>query len=372
MVDNENADVNNIGAVPKVPIHEVIAQLRKFNGHSDAREFISRFKYDLRAYALSFEWGLRNFDRALEGDASAWWSSKWHQISDELDDCDQDAEFQRLFEQVEYEFLRFFDNSSQQSIYRRENKTLKFNLGDCPTHYVTQKLKILRLIDANMNEEKKVTQLLKGLPYDLRQTLTLQGVDSINILLDKLRSLSEMHDEQRDTKRNSTNQSSIAFPGPNQSSSSRNYSRNNFAPRNQVANFSGYSRNAINSHSAPVNTFTDQVGPTYPKGKNMYTNDGKPICNYCHHANHVTRNCQELNFRNQRRNFNNSNMRQTYQPQNRNSDPQYSQSRNFQTNFQQNSNFQNPNRLHSLVSDQTQDARAQSLVNFQNSSQSEN
>jgi len=71
----------------KAPIHEVIAQMQKYDGHSDAREFMSRFKYDMKNYGLTLEWALRNFDRALEGDALAWLAAKWHEVSRQLDEC---------------------------------------------------------------------------------------------------------------------------------------------------------------------------------------------------------------------------------------------------------------------------------------------
>jgi len=158
-------------AVPAYPIHEIAGQMRKYDGRSDAHEFMSRFKYDLRTYGLSLEWALRNFDRVLEGKASSWWSSKWHNISTELDGCNTPDEIEIVFNNNEADFYAFFDNNAQESIYRRQNKSLKFKLGVCPTKYITDKLKVLRLIDPNMTENKKVAQIIKGLPYDLRQTM---------------------------------------------------------------------------------------------------------------------------------------------------------------------------------------------------------
>ena len=79
-------------------------------------------------------------------------------------------------------------------------------------------------------------------------------------------------------------------------------------------------------------TFSDQVGPLYPKGKNQFTPEGKPICNYCHYSNHITRNCQELAYRNQRRNNNGNGGHNNYQSQS-NSSGQFirsQDSRNFQ------------------------------------------
>jgi len=290
--------INAVNTETRIPINEIIAQLRIYDGHSDAREFMSRFRYDLKSYKLSLEWGLRNLDRALTGDAAAWWSARWHDVEKDLNQCNNIDAVKNLFEYQEAQLFAFFDNSSKQSLYRRENKSLKFSLGDCPTKYVTQKLKILRLIDADMSESKKITQIIKGLSYDLRQTMTLQGIYSVNELLEKLRSVSEVYFEH------SSNKSPSSLPTPMNSYSSivSNTNRVLNPPRNRNNNEGNFFRNfeTRNGNTNYRRYYSDQIGPVYPKGK-FFTDDGRQICNYCHYAGHTTFNCQELTRKNQQR-----------------------------------------------------------------------
>ena len=320
------------GIVPPVapifPLHEIIAHLRKYDGHSDAREFMDKFRYDMATYGLSREWALRNFDRIVEGDALSWWSAKYCRISAELDQCQNENDVTIVFDANEQDFYSFFDNSAQESTYRRENKTIKFKLGDCPTKYVTEKLRVPCLIDANMSECKKIAQLIKGLPYDLRQTMVLQNVQTVQELLSKLRNLSELYDEHKNDSRTSNPKyiPNPVFSPASFSSSSRTNQLNNFPNQptnypvqpNSQNHYRSYQRQTHfstqvaqpASHNTP-GRFAQQVGPQYPKGRNLKTPEGLPICNYCHYANHITRDCEELRFRNARRDQPNSNNNNT-------------------------------------------------------------
>jgi len=278
--------------INRVPIHEIIAQLRRYNGTTDAREFLERFKYDMRTFKLSHEWALRNLDRILEGNASAWWSSKWHAVSIDLGNCQNDADFAALFNQTEIDFYRMFDHSAQESTFRQRNKAIRFSLGEDPTTYVTKKLEILRHLDANMTEAKKIAQIIKGLPYELRQTMVLQTINTVHELLEKLRNLSEVYEDQRgrqkDVRREKqTNSSYLVNPAfVNSSSYVQNpmYASYPFALQTQQAE--------LKQIAKPKNS--QQVGQVYPKGKYMKTPDGQAICNYCHYAGHIVRNCVEL------------------------------------------------------------------------------
>jgi len=150
-----------------------------------------------------------------------------------------------------------------------------------------------------MTENKKITQLIKGLPYDIRQTMVLQTINNVPNLLEKLRNLSELYEEHRIEAKSlhSHNTPQLVYP-----STSYNYSN---APKNQ--NSSHHTRrensfqavNTIASNNMPH--FSQQNGPKYPKERNLRTPDGKPVCNYCHYGGHITKDCEELKFRNSRR-----------------------------------------------------------------------
>jgi len=278
-VMNPNPVVNPImnPNVSRIPAHEIIAQLRKYDGSKDAKEFLSRYKYDLRFYGLTFEWAIRNFDRVLLNDASRWWEAQWHNIEELMDTRNTEDEFKALFEIIEDDFLRMFDHSAQESTYRRKNKAISFKLGDDPTKYVTQKLEILRLINPSMTESKKITQIIKGLSYELRQTLVLQNIGTVHELLTKLRNLAEIYEDDRSrTSRRSNSHNFVQTPV--QSSSSRaNPSSSHFLQKVE-----------------PLPPNPQQSGPKYPKGKNLVTNDGQPICNFCQYSGHLARDCIEL------------------------------------------------------------------------------
>ena len=143
----------------------------------------------------------------------------------------------------------------------------KIKLGDCPTKFLTSKRKISRLIDTNMSEYKNITQIKKGLPYDLRQALTIQGVDNVNALLEKLRSLSEIYDEHQNSRPLIKN--SVCLPARIYPSTSTNFRGN--SSRNNYSRGASNSNAHNQSQSAPMPTFLDQVSPLYPKGKNQYT-----------------------------------------------------------------------------------------------------
>ena len=349
----------------RVPIHEVIQQLRKYDGQSDAREFFNCFKYDITSYGLSFEWAIRNFDRVLQDNAESWWMAKWPSVETDLSSCDNADEFEHLFSVIEREFYSFFDNSAQESTYRRRNKQITFKLGECPTRFVTEKLKVLRLIDPEVRERKKVVQIIKGLPYNLRQTMTLQSIDSVQELLVKLRNLAEIHEEHVNSSSksthsfNSTSNTSNSSPRPNNYNNSR------------TSNFQSNSSQTIPPYSivqplADQSPFSSrnpqQVGPVYPKGKNLKTVDGKSICNYCHYANHNVFNCEQLLSKNSRPTT--SRNSGGHQPHNSNAQTNQNQSsRNGQ--FYNSNRNNNAHQLHSLdFSTSNYDANVERNLNY--------
>jgi len=237
------------------PLHEFIAQLRRYDGKTDANEFILRFESDLVDNGYTHSWGIKNFDRILDGDAKSWFSSKWPIYSVRYAACQNDAQFTNLFNAIKADFLSIFDHSTQVATWRSKNKSLKYTMGDDAQTYVTSKMEILRHIDANMTENKRVHELIRGLPYDIQVPMVLQTVNTCDQFLGKLRKLSEAH--------------FLTNPKANSSKS-----RNNFQSSPSIAQ---------------VNRPSQSNDRNYRRAA-----DGRPICNYCKKVGHVMKKCWAL------------------------------------------------------------------------------
>jgi len=105
----------------------------------------------------------------------------------------EDDYYNNLWIGLRTNFLSFFDHRSQISFHRQRNKALKFQLGEDPQAYVTAKLEVLRYIDKNFSERKKVEKLMEGLPYNIQQSLVLTDIQDTNEFVSKLRKSSELH-----------------------------------------------------------------------------------------------------------------------------------------------------------------------------------
>jgi len=124
-------------------------------------------------------------------DAKAWYASVKPSFIYRLDRREDDE--YDLWAELRANFLSFFDHRSQVAYHRQRNKALKFQLGEDPQSYVTAKLEVLRYIDPNLSEHKKVEKLMEGLPYQLQQTLVLSDIPNSNDFVRKLRKTSELY-----------------------------------------------------------------------------------------------------------------------------------------------------------------------------------
>jgi len=66
-------------------------------------------------------------------------------------------------------------------------------MGDDAQRYVRRKMEILRHIDSQMSEARKVQELIRGLPYEIQVPMVLQTLNTCDESLRKLRKLPDTH-----------------------------------------------------------------------------------------------------------------------------------------------------------------------------------
>lgn len=295
--------------MPRTPIHEFLNQLRRYDGSTNANQFMSRFRGDLVSNGYNAAWAIQNIDRILDGDAKSWFASKWPLYSSRYELCADNDAYGILLDQIETDLVSMFDHSSQVATWRAQNKALKFNMGDDAQKYVTKKMEILTHIDSEMSEARKVNELVRGLPYNIQVPMVLQNMTTCDEFLRKLRKLSETH----------------------------------------------YLSAALNSRSRSNSSFRDSTvtmaklddGPNQSQNRSAQfrTPNGKPICFHCNKVGHVKKVCRNLNnpnysaAQNNNRSFgrnNNQNPSRQY-----NNGYQSRNTRNFQSKGYKGRNYQN-------------------------------
>lgn len=188
-------------------LHDAIQMVRKYNGRTDANEWVERFRADLAAFGITYRWALYSLDRFFTEDAGHWWASVSpnHENQIRLADADEDH-FINCFDVIAQELSEFFDHSSMKLVYKQKNKKVVFKMGDDPQEYVAKKLAILKEVDRTMTERKKVENLRRGLPVDLQYQLTNLG--TVSEFMEKLRVFSEIFQENRSKASTSSHTSS--------------------------------------------------------------------------------------------------------------------------------------------------------------------
>jgi len=301
------------------PLHEVIAQLRHNDGTTDVREFLGRFQTDILTFGLSPQWAVGNFDRVLDNDAKLWFAAQWPAIERRNRETAPLTDLSDLWDDIQVSMSNFFDHTSQKATYRQKNRDLRYSAGRDAQSYVTQKLQILRYIDSNMSDDRIVEQLIKGLPYDVRQNMILQSIPNADVFIHKLRKVADLYHEckadrirePRSSQRSSFATSSSVQPSLNQLQRNRNDDR--------------------------------------PKGSANRTPDGVVICDYCYKVGHTKRLCrkrlkhqgQQSNGNNDPRSGNTNNNNSSSNVTNVHPNPHYNPNNNANrtTNFR---NYGNP------------------------------
>lgn len=217
--NNPLNDLDENGAPPLNPnVHfslpDALRLIRKYNGRTDVKEWVARFETDLLAFNISTRYAVLSLDRFFTEDAANWWSSVSHKFK--LKITDPDARFLTKWQSIVDELTQFFDHSSLLEMHKSENRKVVFKIGDDPQQYVTRKLAILKEIDENMNDRRKIDQLKKGLPENLQLHFATLEVDSISSFLNKLRNFSQVlshNSKKEEAKEKSTPYRSLVSSG---------------------------------------------------------------------------------------------------------------------------------------------------------------
>ena len=243
----------------RIPINEVISQLRKFNGKTDVGEFFRRFETDLEEINVNAKWKLYNLDRVLEEDAKAYWTAQFPKYETRFRQLGAapEEELNAIWEDIKDEFESFFSQSSQKIHYKQKNRQLEFKLGQNPQEYVSNKLEILRHIDPSMSEERQVENLMKGLPYELKQNMAMLDIHHIRHFLSKLCKVNEVFEEKSFKDKKSSPETGTRSRSPM-------------------------------SEAALAQVRQDNR----PKGRANYSPDGIVICDYCYKKGHYQRDCR--------------------------------------------------------------------------------
>ncbi len=185
--------------LPHIPlVHnlpDALRLIRKYNGRTEVNEWLTQFQTDLLAFGINLKYACLSLDRFFVDDASNWWSSVSHNFSISADKTE--VEFQAIWAKVVTELKIFFDHSALRQVHKAENKQISFHVGDDPQQYVTRKLAILKQIDKSMSDDRKVEQLLKGLPVSIRLQFSSQDIQSISQFLSRLRKYSQILSESK-------------------------------------------------------------------------------------------------------------------------------------------------------------------------------
>jgi hypothetical protein len=250
---------------------KLVKYLPKYDGKSDAREFLSLLETEITDHGLSTKWLYPRLPSLFSDQALSWYNATKPKFEALIALGTADDLF---WNQVRDDLTNYFSHESQVEFFRLKSRSLKFRLGDDPTSYVTQKLEILKNINRQMSEIDKVRKLIEGIPHELQQQFRLLGVSTHLDFLTKLRVVSE-----------SLPKAETINVGPHPS----NYSTG-------ASSAPIVSRFSQNQHN-PTNAFP----PT--------------VCNYCLRLNHTFQNCRKRAF-DESKNFsyNNAPRNTQYQP----------------------------------------------------------
>lgn len=258
LFDNNQGDNNNheLGQPAPVPhafnLADALSIIRKYNGRTSVVEWINRFETDVLAFGITFKYAITSLDRFFIEDASFWWSSVSHNYVMPALNRDE-ADFRQVWENVADDMREFFDHSALQAVNRKKNKDLIWQHGDEVQGYVTRKLALLKEIDANMPEHKRVQNLIRGLQPELRVSFSCQDIDNVGQFLRRLRKYSEVVEESK----------------PKAASNSRSSSRNS------------------NEQSHSIRAFTR------PQSSGNDPNKER-LCYKCNKPGHIARQCPEI------------------------------------------------------------------------------
>jgi hypothetical protein len=178
---------------------QALRYLRKYDGSGDPGEYWDRLTSDLEIVGVDETFAIQNLDRLLEGNALAWFQSRWPSYQSSLKEGHKSR--RGILRSIGTDLINFFDQKSRIADYRRKNRELTFKFGDDPETFMVQKLQLFRYINPKMSDETKVDKLIESCPIQIQEQLALVPIDSPNELLMKLRKYCEVRSRAKDPEK---------------------------------------------------------------------------------------------------------------------------------------------------------------------------
>lgn len=214
---NAGGNADNPGVIRHVNLSDALKLIRRYNGRSSVAEWIRKFEADILAFGIPFKYVVNSLDRFFTDDAQNWWSSVCHNHESNDDDANE-QDYQNIWLAIAVDMKEFFDSSALQSVNRKQNKALVFKCGDDPQQYVAQKLAFLKEIDRGMTDQKKVKNLIRGLPLELQLQFSSQEIATTGQFLKRLRQYSDILEENKAKQTSSSQLQTATLSKPSSSS----------------------------------------------------------------------------------------------------------------------------------------------------------
>jgi len=247
---------------PSNPVMDTLALslltplFRRYDGLSEAERYLTKFDQTRVEVKRDEKWAVENLDRFLDGAANFWWQSNQVRFEDQL----ANMPAADVWTEVKAEMSAFFTKEVQKEEAKRKLRETRFNIGDDPLLYVTQRTRYLNLAEPHLEEKDRVNRLIEGLPTDLR----------LSVMYARSKTVQEFTDNLRDLLHHS-------FLGKTLTKLQHN------KPPEKRSNNNYFSRSKVND---------DVRYPAERELQSFRTADDKPICFGCGKPNHVMRHCR--------------------------------------------------------------------------------
>jgi len=161
----------------------IARSIPKFDGSTNVDVFCERVDNALKTFKKSSSWAIMNFHMMIEGEVTNWW--KWAQVHiiKDLDDANEDGRWKRL----QKDLKQFYKPESVKKETARKMKAIKYENCNSAGDYVSQKLALMSVLDPDMEIEKMIDKLIKGLPESLRNIMFGSQPRTVEQFLDRLR-----------------------------------------------------------------------------------------------------------------------------------------------------------------------------------------
>ncbi|CAL8145246.1 unnamed protein product [Orchesella dallaii] len=214
---------------------DLLAQFPRFDGTTDTEDFVRQFATNLLLHAKPSTWAVISLGHFLDGAAKSWWITVAERFTTAV--IQPGAVAEDIWQQAVAELLAFFPVSIIRARSKEACRARKYQPGESASDYIAGKLALIHAWKPTMREEKKLKEILRGLPLDIAQALVSQTT-TVAAFMKALQTI-------LDLRRSST--TSKPQPQP-----------------------------------PPVST------PSYPLPR------GPIVCNYCHFPGHFKRSCQKF------------------------------------------------------------------------------